>query len=242
MKNLNQLLSNWKGPKILMTVFPHPDDETMDTGGLLTVAKKLGWKTIVMTLTHGEAGQNYTPQANKTLKEIRTSELSKAAKILKTDRVIIGDFPDRKIRETKAKWSDWIKKQIQENKPSLIVSYDHSGLTGHPDHIAVSVELKKILIDSKNNAKLFWLTLPVNLRKHVVPKELINYLPKPEFILNLGWNWINKWRAVKAHKSQKLGNDFPIPLIIDLAIFHYEWYYEVDLNKEYPYKYIKFDI
>lgn len=41
-----------------MTVFPHPDDETMASGGLLLAAKRLGWKTVVVVLTKGGAGEN----------------------------------------------------------------------------------------------------------------------------------------------------------------------------------------
>lgn len=226
-----------------MTVFPHPDDETMASGGLLLAAKKYGWKTVVVTLTHGEAGKIYLDAKGKTLKQIRREELKKAIKILQVDDLVLGNFPDGKLKRSKLSWIKWLKKQIKRYSPSLVISYDHSGLTGHPDHISLSVELKKTLSLLKSKPTLFWTTLPPYLRKlPVAHSEIINIIAKTTHILDLKWNWLKKWRAAKSHRSQKLGKGFPIPLAIILAKYHFEWYHEVDLNKKYPHKFVEFKI
>ena len=226
-----------------MTVFPHPDDETMATGGLLLAAKKYGWKTVVITLTHGEAGQIYLDAKGKTLNQIRHEELKKAIKILEVNTLAMGNFPDGKLKKSKAGWSKWLKKQIKRYSPSLVISYDHSGLTGHPDHISLSVELKKILSLLKLKPTLIWTTLPRHLHKPPVghPK-IMNIVSKPTHILDLKWNWLKKWQAAKKHKSQNLGKEFPIPLSMILAKYHFEWYHEVDLNKKYPHRFVEFKI
>lgn len=226
-----------------MTVFPHPDDETMATGGLLLSAKKYGWKTVVVTLTHGEAGQIYLDAKGKTIKQIRREELEKAIRILQVDDLALGNFPDGKLKQSKLSWIKWLKKQIKHYSPSLVISYDHSGLTGHPDHISLSVELKKILLLLKSKPTLLWATLPSHLRKPpVAHPKIINIVSKPTHVLDLKWNWLKKWQAAKSHRSQKLGKGFPIPLAIILAKYHFEWYHEVDLNKNYPHKFVEFKI
>lgn len=243
MKNLEGLLVNWTGPKILMTVFPHPDDETMASGGLLLAAKKYGWETVVVTLTHGEAGKIYLNAKGKTLKQIRREELKKAIKILQVNDLVLGNFPDGKLKKSKLSWIKWLKKQIEHYSPSLVISYDHSGLTGHPDHISLSAELKKILLPLKPKPTLLWATLPPHLRKPpVVHPGIVHMVSKPTHILDLKWNWLKKWQAAKSHRSQKLGKGFPIPLAIILAKYHFEWYHEVDLNKIYPHKFVEFKI
>lgn len=242
-KNLQKLLENWNGQKVLMTVFPHPDDETMVSGGLLLVAKRLGWKTVVVTLTHGEAGQIHVSPQGKTLKQIRAEELKNAAAILGVHKIILGSFSDGKLRDEKDKWISWLKAEIRKHSPSLVVTYDHSGLTGHPDHIVLSVELKKILATIRTKPTLFWTTLPTQL--HTLPMihpHVVNFISKPTHLLDLGWKWINKWQAAKSHRSQKLGKELPIPLLIALFKYHVEWYHEVNLQKQYPHKFVQFKI
>lgn len=230
MKNIKNELQSWKGPKILMVVFPHPDDETMATGGLLLTAKKLGWKTMTVVLTKGEAGQNYL---NKDLD--RLEELKKAIKILKVDEFVVGDFSDGKLRQTENMWSKWLQDQLIKYNPGWVVTYDPSGLTGHPDHIALSNFLIK-----NCKSKLWFTTMPQNIR--IINPKVKDYLTSATHELNLGLDWIAKSRAAHAHASQKLGKDLPIPLWLVLAYLHREWYHEYDPKVTYKHKFVEFKI
>lgn len=230
MKNLIEELKNWKGRKVLMVVFPHPDDESMATGGLLLAAKKLGWKTVVVILTKGEAGQNYL---NKELN--RVDELKKAVSLLKVDELIIGDFPDGKLRQTEVSWSKWLNAQMIKYDPSWIVTYDPSGLTGHPDHIALSNYLIK-----NNKSKLWFTTMPKSLKYY--NSKIATFLTEPTHELNLGFDWIAKSLAANAHASQKLGKDLPVPLWLALAYLGREWYHEYNPKVKYKHKFVEFKI
>ncbi|KKQ25909.1 MAG: hypothetical protein US62_C0042G0009 [Candidatus Woesebacteria bacterium GW2011_GWA1_37_8] len=65
MKDFKSELNKIKG-KTLMVIFPHPDDESMMTGGLLSTAHKLGIRTVVVTITKGGAGKfTFIPKENQ---------------------------------------------------------------------------------------------------------------------------------------------------------------------------------
>ena len=233
MKNIKNELKSWQGEKILMAIFPHPDDETMATGGLLLAANKLGWNTIVVTLTKGEAGQNHLKAGE--LESIRVEELNKATKVLKVDKLVIGNYPDGKLRQTESAWSKWLNVQMFKYNPAWIVTYDPSGLTGHPDHITLSKDLIK-----HHKSKLWFTTMPKTL-KYYNPK-IIDYLTDPTHKLDLELDWIGKSQAAYAHKSQHLGKSLPIPLWMALAYLGREWYHEYNPKIKYKSKFVDFKI
>lgn len=237
MQDLKQLLINYRGDKTLMVIYPHPDDETMAAGGLLLVTKELGFKTIAVLLTKGAAGQVHVHPHGKSLKELREMELKKAAKILNIDELVMGDFDDGKLKDQN--WSSWVKEQLEKYQPGIVVTYDHSGLSGHPDHIALSLEIKKLV--SKKTI-LLWSTISPEFAKRIINPKTLEFASTPDYELDLRKNWIKKWRAARAHASQALGKGMPMPLGALFAWQHYEWYHKVDLNKDYPYKFVEFKI
>ena len=239
MNNLLSILKSKKGR--LMVIFPHPDDETVATGGLLLTANKLGWRTIVVTLTKGDAGKCFVNKHGKTLSQIRSEELKKATNLLKVDRLVIGNFKDAKLKGSKEDLKNYAINVIQDEKPDIIVTYDHSGFTGHPDHIQLSVSVLGILKGLHKKIDLYWVSAPKFLANLVFNKETIENYVEPTDMIFLGFNILTKIKACLAHKSQDVGS-MNILLYLYLAIFHREWYYKVDLKKTYKYKFVDFKI
>lgn len=226
MRDLKQELINWQGRKVLMVIYPHPDDETMGAGGLLQVAKSLGWKTIVIILTHGEAGQMHIHPHGRTTKEVRDQELKTAVQILQVDKLVQGDFGDGQLKPQKQLWSVWLTKVIAKHNPGWIVTYDHSGISGHPDHICLSLVLRNV------PAKLYWTSFPLDLK--FGNSKVHAWRSAPTHKLSLG-KWGNlKLKAMKTHRSQKLSSN--------IVLYQTEWYHEVEAKRAYPYKYVEFKI
>lgn len=234
---LKDYLSKNKHRKLLV-IFPHPDDESYATGLLLQLAKKLGIETNVLILTRGENGSSIY-EKGKQLSDIRTEELVSASNILSVDNLVIGDFKDAGIKEDIEKVKEYIQTQIETIKPDLVVTYDHGGFTGHPDHIATSVTVLGIC-KSKNIPLLFYTPIGMNrvMNKNLAEEynSLPNYIVKPN--LNL-----NKVRAFFKHKSQltKYGLLFKALLSLFILISP-EAYHLVDYAKEYKYQYFPFKI
>jgi hypothetical protein len=66
--------------------------------------------------------------------------------------------------------------------------------------------------------------------------EVKDQMVEPTHILNLGWDWIRKWKAAKAHKSQGLGKSAKMPLALFMAINHFEYYHLVSKENKYKFK------
>jgi LmbE family N-acetylglucosaminyl deacetylase len=245
MEDLQQILTSGQSEKTLLTIFPHPDDESMPVGGLLIAAKKAGWKVVVVSLTAGGAGRIHIRGNGKSLKEIRREELRQAAKIMGVDEVVIGDFDDGRLRNENG-WKKWIDTSLEKYKPQIVVTYDPSGFYGHPDHIVVSKYLlTKFQLNRVGLWQLWFMAVPELFKI----KWKIEGMQKVEaqmvfatHRLDFGWGCIKKWMAVRAHKSQNLGKGLPLPLWMFMAIFHFEWYHKVDRRRNYPYKYINYEI
>lgn len=124
----------------IMGIWAHPDDETFSSGGLMLQAVANGQKVICVTATRGEKGvQDPAKWPPDELGEIRTAELGKALEILGVSEhhwleYVDGDCKDVQADEAVAQ----LKKLIDQYQPNTILTFGPDGLTGHPDHQAVS--------------------------------------------------------------------------------------------------------
>jgi LmbE family N-acetylglucosaminyl deacetylase len=246
MKDLSKRLKECKAKRRrLLVIFPHPDDEAVSAGGILIKAKRFGWQTCGITLTKGEAGKLYVNPNGRSTKEIREAEFKKAMKILQVDKPILANFPDGKLKSQKFKWASWLQVQIERFDPAIIITYDHSGVTGHPDHISLSLEVfelvKKLNRLDKPRIGLFWVSIQNNARdKHFLENEIHSVMTTPTHKLHLGVDFVKKWRAIRAHRSQKLFSFWR--QLYFLVIKRYEWYHKVDFRRRYRHHFVDFKI
>jgi len=244
MESLNRLLKNWPDNKVLMTIFPHPDDETLATGGLLLVARRLGWRTVAVVLTKGEAGRIFVRGIKEPLALAREKELRKAAGYLKISDLVMLDLGDGKLKErmtdlpgeahriggAKSGIELKIEELIDKYKPGIVVTYDRTGISGHPDHIASCLIVKKILLKKQEKGQKIPLLLWVSLPKNYLTGHILRKFSQPTHVLNFGWYWLRKYRAAKAHRSQKVSRNYPLPYWLVLLLLRREWYHQVDLT------------
>jgi LmbE family N-acetylglucosaminyl deacetylase len=239
MKDLKNILNIVDNKKLLL-VFPHPDDESFSAVGVVTLAKKLGFKIILITLTQGGAGKIAVNPHGKSLKEIRVMELTKASNLLGIDKLIIKDYGDAKLKVEKG-WIKWLEKEMLKLNPGVVVTYDHTGISGHPDHITVSRVVKKIMKRKEfNKSVLLWPAVSEKISKFL-PETLRKVRVSPGYVYDLRITGaFKKIAAVLTHKSQK--NGVLKYLIMNILFEHKEWYHKVDIKKTYQYRYINFEI
>jgi LmbE family N-acetylglucosaminyl deacetylase len=129
-------------PLRLLTIFAHPDDESMGMGGTLAKYSAEGVETHCICASRGERGwfgpeqQNPGPEA---LGLIRIRELENAAKELGMTGLYFLDYIDGDV--DKANHTEIIGKivsHVRRIQPQVIVTFPPDGNYGHPDHIAVS--------------------------------------------------------------------------------------------------------
>jgi LmbE family N-acetylglucosaminyl deacetylase len=124
----------------ILFVAAHPDDETFCCGGLLATAVRNGQHVICVTATRGERGvQDESKWPADQVGEIRTQELDAALKELGIKEHYWLDYHDGecdKAPEDDASQS--IASIIERRNVDTVITFGPDGLTGHPDHQAVS--------------------------------------------------------------------------------------------------------
>ncbi len=137
----------------LLAVHAHPDDESISTGGILAKYSAKGLRTVLAYGTRGEAGdilnpEFVAPKPGLNIKEIRSTELEAAVKVLAVGSVYFLGYRDSgmagspenhhpqafvqaDIQEATAK----LVKIIRRVRPHVMVTYNEKGTYLHPDHI-----------------------------------------------------------------------------------------------------------
>lgn len=240
MKNIEVFLENVKNKKILV-VYPHPDDESVMAGGLIQKARKLGFEVTVLTLTEGSRGKIHVNGRGRSVAEIRREEMAEAMSTLKVSDWIMWKFEDGRLRKREG-WRVRLRKFVEETGPGVMVTYDLSGVTGHPDHIALSLEVLRIFRKLRK-FKLLWTSFAENYKKVMVDKKVEPYLVSPNWVVDLTLSEArSKWMAAFAHKSQRLAGYVGSPWWILMFVARQEWYSEVKLSLKYKYRFTKFKI
>lgn len=124
----------------ILFVAAHPDDESFLAGGILAAAVANGQTVIVYTATRGEAGvQNERKWPSATLGGQRSEELEAGLRELGVETSYVFDFADGGLADIPpAKALDTLWPVLAKHQPDTILTFGADGLTGHPDHTAVS--------------------------------------------------------------------------------------------------------
>jgi LmbE family N-acetylglucosaminyl deacetylase len=141
----------------ILSIWAHPDDETLSCAGIMYNAILNGQKVVCLTATKGEAGsQDTSLWPPETLGDTRAAELAAALKIIGVSEhhwLGYGDGECDKVNFTEA--TQKISKYIQTYKPDSILTFGTDGLTGHTDHQTVSRWVSQAVSDSSNDISVY---------------------------------------------------------------------------------------
>ncbi|TDD84606.1 PIG-L family deacetylase [Actinomadura rubrisoli] len=139
----------------LMAVHAHPDDEVLGTGGLLARCAAEGVRTVLVTCTNGEQGDDSgglkpgepghdaAGVAERRLAELRESAGHLAIGDLELlgyrDSGMVGwdanRHPDAFANVPFDGAVERLAALMEKYRPQVVVTYDENGGYGHPDHI-----------------------------------------------------------------------------------------------------------
>jgi LmbE family N-acetylglucosaminyl deacetylase len=124
----------------LLGVWAHPDDEAYLSAGLMASARRLGQRVVVVTATFGERGTDDPgrwPPARLATRRRHEMAASLAALDVHEHRWL--GYPDGRCTDVAEQVAvDAIAQVIEDVRPDTIVTFGPDGMTGHPDHRAVS--------------------------------------------------------------------------------------------------------
>jgi len=193
----------------LLAVFAHPDDEAFGPGGTLARYGAEGVEIHLLCATRGEAGKDSRVSKTVSLGEVREKELLKAAKILNTKKVEFLGFVDGTLSNSiYHKLAEKIINKIDDFKPQILLTTERLGISGHLDHIAVSMITTYAYLHSKHKVnKLYYYCLPKERREKSLDDYFV-YFPEgydqKDITTRIDFTpyWDQKVRAMESHTSQ----------------------------------------
>ena len=205
----------------IVGVWAHPDDETFLMAGLMAAGVRAGNRVVCVTATRGEGGvQDEARWPAAQLASIRTEELETALSILGVTEHVWLDLPDGGCHDLDPQGPvTRIEQILREVQPDAVFTFGPDGMTGHPDHIAVS-EWTTAAFEraAKPGAQLLyatvtpewleefsegWESIGAFMGEEVVPvtqrSDLAVHFELPDELLDL------KFKALEAQPSQSAG-------------------------------------
>ena len=163
-------------PLTLMAVHAHPDDEATSTGGILARYSAEGVRTVLVTCTNGELGDELGGvkpgdpghDEAKTVAS-RRAELGRSVAVLGVRHLEMLGFRDSGMegwesnnapgafsRLPVAEAAAPLVALLQRYQPQVVVTYDEFGFYGHPDHIQANRITLFALDAVGSSAKLYY--------------------------------------------------------------------------------------
>lgn len=234
-------ISDFKSKKVLI-VFPHPDDDTFTIGGLLQLFEQNNVEYNVLTLTKGGAGKSCIDLEGKNISEVREGEYRKALNQmrLKLSHFHLLDFEDGKLIETTTEIENFLAMYMDNVKPDILITYDNSGMTGHPDHIIIS----KILFElaKSKDVDLYFFAVNFLEKLYNMSSKTKDNFQKITDQIAVPFNFrVNQYKALLDHKSQFGTLKYRIIFLMFL-LFRSDSFHKVDFTREYKFRFEQFDI
>lgn len=199
------------GQHCLLAILAHPDDETFRCGGTLALLARRGVQVWVLCATRGEAGDCGDPPVcqPETLGAAREAELQYACVALEIESPILLDYQDGTLLHVaEVEAVSRVIAVIQQLRPQVLLTWPPDGLSGHPDHIAVSHWTALAFeqagaLGSDAPAAVYHLAVPQSVAQtlgltylHAAPDEEIT------LTVDVGPVWEQKLAAIRCHHTQ----------------------------------------
>lgn len=194
----------------LLAVFAHPDDESFRPGGTLALLADRGVRVHLLTATRGEAGSCGDPPlcTAEELPAVRERELRCACDALGIAPPRLLGYRDGTLASVdEEEAAEQVLAVIRELRPQALLTWPPDGLSGHPDHIAVSRWTTRAFVRAAAERDglrlLHHMVIPASLQQALGLKQLsavddaaitlaVDVLPV----------WERKLAAIRCHRTQ----------------------------------------
>src|SRR5436190_2410139 len=167
----------------ILAVWAHPDDESFVAGGLLATASDAGSNVVCLTATRGEQGTADPDRWPDTrLARTRTRELAAAHAVLGVAEHRWLPFHDGTCdRIAAGRGMAAVAHVIEEVRPDTIVTFGPDGVTGHPDHRAVSAWTSHAWAATGSSARLLWAAVTTRTATRMTEVESVAHAFYPDY-------------------------------------------------------------
>lgn len=203
----------------ILCAFAHPDDETFGPGG--TIAKYAKNNDVYLVCaTRGEQGNNATDEKKIHLATIRENELLHSAQILGIKKVFFLDYIDGTLSNNLYhEIAEKLSAIIRKIKPHILLTFEPRGVSGHIDHMAMSMITTFVYKKVTDVQKLYYYC---NNKKYTKPMEDY-FIHFPEgydekditTFIDIQTVWDIKVESMYAHHTQRLDAERVLARCID---------------------------
>lgn len=200
-------MKNWDRHSLaLLAIFAHPDDETFRSGGTLALLAHHGVRVELLTFTRGQSGSCGDPPrcTPDELPEVREQELRCACATLNIQSPRLLDYMDGHLQEAEIEpMVAQILSAADVVRPQVWLSFGPDGLSGHPDHLAVSFWARGAFERCEQAAALYTVAVPHSLAQMLNMPQIY---PVPDEAIALTVDvspvWDAKMAALQCHATQ----------------------------------------
>jgi LmbE family N-acetylglucosaminyl deacetylase len=186
---------------LLMTILPHPDDESFPVGGTLARYAAAGMRVILVTATRGEAGIPDLAPAEAA--RLRSAELQAAARALGAEQVIFLNYVDGTLAEFKRDITARLVQLLRQFRPEAVITFGPDGISGHPDHVALSECVTRSFQQSGLPGRLFYIAPSEATQQGCGIPPSAQQITNAVASIDITDFRIPKLRAMQAHASQQ---------------------------------------
>lgn len=193
----------------LVFICAHPDDEAYGPAG--TLAKLAEHKDVyLICVTNGnDKTRVYTEDIKESgLSNIRHIELETSASVLSIKKVFYLGYEDGNLSNNiYHEVAEKIETILKEVGATTIMTYENRGVSGHIDHIFVSMVCTYIFKRNQDLKELHYYCLDEKERE-LIGEDYFVYFPQGykdseiDKVVDVSDVWDKKVAAVKAHPSQ----------------------------------------
>ena len=195
------LLSLFQPPKIddikkILCIQPHPDDNEIGMGGIISYLCQKGVHVDYLTITDGSLGDIGIVDGN--LKQIRKEEAINSGKFLGVKDFYFFDYLDGSLKDI-VKLAGEIATLIRENNYDSIATPDpYNSYEAHQDHIITGLAAAQaaISVNLKNYPR------GTNTKPTTLSSVLFYFSQKPNSFVDITNHFERKMSATALHKSQ----------------------------------------
>ncbi len=178
-------IENATHPPHILAVFAHPDDESFCAGGTLAKYAADGAEIMVVSATHGDAGQIHDVRAatRRTLGQVRERELRLACKRLGVRHALCLDYGDGRLNRVEPEaLTRHITRIVRAFRPDVVITFGPDGAYGHPDHIAIGAATTTASTLA-GDAEAFPEQLAAGLAPHTLDATFHSHFPRSRMLL-----------------------------------------------------------
>jgi LmbE family N-acetylglucosaminyl deacetylase len=192
--------------RVVFCVTAHPDDEAFGPSGTIALLAKTE-EVHVICVTDGASDPRFHKIGGKKLSLMRLRELRTSANVLGVTHTHLLHYQDGSLsnnlyHEIAAK----ITKLVKKYKPSLLITNELRGVSGHLDHVAVAM-ITSYVYRKNPEIDAIWYNC-VSKSSSDLMKNYFVFFPEGfnrddvDMVVNIQSVFMKKIQAARSHKTQ----------------------------------------